>query len=89
MSEQNDVALLEALGGDCAGAVSIGPAVESEVEESTVQWLSEDELAGLLADLPWRPLLGVLPRDVVNAAGRWLAAEGAVGSVCVVVVEPV
>jgi serine/threonine-protein kinase HipA len=64
VSEQNDVALLEALGGDCAGAISIGAAVrsahaaENTVQEGTVQWLSEDELAGLLADLPRRPLLG-------------------------------
>ena len=64
VSVQNDVALLEALGGDCAGAVSIGPALrstqteETTVEEDTVQWLSEDELAGLLTELPRRPLLG-------------------------------
>ena len=45
VSVQNDVALLEALGGDCAGAVSIGPALERPptdhraVGETTVQWL--------------------------------------------------
>ena len=32
--------------------------------------------------------LGVLPREVVNAAGGGLAAQGGVGSVAVVVVEP-
>ncbi len=33
--------------------------------------------------------LDVLPRDVVDAADRWPAAERAVGSVLVVVAEPV
>ena len=32
--------------------------------------------------------LGVLPREVVNAAGGGLAVQGGVGSVVVVVVEP-
>ncbi len=54
VSEQNDAALLEALGGDCAGAVSIGSV---GAEESGVQLLSDEELAGLLAVLPQRPLL--------------------------------
>lgn len=64
VSVQNDVALLAALGGDCAGAVSIAsepragnPADVVEPGEH-VRWLSEEELAGLLLELPRRPLLG-------------------------------
>lgn len=59
VSDRNDVALLEALGGDCAGAVSIGPVGPADPEAAeSVTWLSETDLAALLAELPRRPLLG-------------------------------
>jgi serine/threonine-protein kinase HipA len=57
VSVGNDFGLLEALGGDTAGAVSLlprgtGPGQSGE----DVQWLTESELAELIDDLPMRPM---------------------------------
>ncbi|HWT91789.1 MAG TPA: type II toxin-antitoxin system HipA family toxin [Solirubrobacteraceae bacterium] len=58
VSVENDFGLLEALGGDTAGAVSVvrpgeappGPAGED------VLWLTDEELAREIAELPTRPM---------------------------------
>lgn len=59
LSERNDYALLEAIGGDCAGALSLEPpgvaSVPSPRTGSTV--LDREALAQLAAGLPMRPLL--------------------------------
>jgi len=57
LSEQNDFALLEAIGGECAGAVSLLP--DDQVPEGTPDHrrLQEDELNQLVDDLPNRPML--------------------------------
>lgn len=60
ISKGNDFALLEALGGDVAGALSLWP--EGEVPPTpkpagTPRPLSDDELVDLLDTLPKRPLL--------------------------------
>ncbi|WP_281184988.1 type II toxin-antitoxin system HipA family toxin [Trichlorobacter lovleyi] len=58
ISPNNDYGLLERLGGDCAGAVSLYPAtIKSQTAGGSYQALSEDELAAIIADLPRRPLL--------------------------------
>ena len=60
VSRQNDFALLDGIGGECAGAVTflapekVLPAPESA---SDVQWLTDDEVAALLDELPRRPML--------------------------------
>lgn len=65
ISRQNDFGLLEVIGGDCAGAVSLRPAgsgpengdrsgVQKEVQ-SGVEWLNGQQLAWLLDELPRRP----------------------------------
>ncbi|MDR1162638.1 MAG: type II toxin-antitoxin system HipA family toxin [Candidatus Accumulibacter sp.] len=60
VSRQNDFALLDGLGGECAGAVTL---VEDEVEKMSVpvpsapHWLEDEGLARLLETLPKRPML--------------------------------
>jgi serine/threonine-protein kinase HipA len=58
VSAANDFALLAALGGDTAGAISLlAPGWRpAPVGGGDVQWLSESELASLIDELPSRPL---------------------------------
>jgi serine/threonine-protein kinase HipA len=59
VSSQNDFALLEAIGGECAGAVSFHPTGHSVVtaERPGVEWLDKAELVAVLDELPRRPML--------------------------------
>ena len=58
VSLNNDYGLLEKIGGDCAGAVSLYPALnESLREPGTYRQLSLDELNAIVEELPKRPLL--------------------------------
>jgi serine/threonine-protein kinase HipA len=58
ISDRNDYAMLERIGGECAGAVTFIPAGESLPErEYGYKKLSAEELAGILKELPKRPLL--------------------------------
>lgn len=58
ISERNDFALLERIGGECAGALSLLPEGMSPLEvESRVRPLSENELSAVINELPRRPLL--------------------------------
>jgi serine/threonine-protein kinase HipA len=60
VSRQNDFALLDGIGGECAGAVmfleqdQIPP---SCLGEQSVRWLDDDGLLALLSELPKRPML--------------------------------
>lgn len=61
VSRQNDFGLLEGLGGECAGAVSLLlpgqlPVPPAECDEE-VDWLAPAALTQLLRDLPQRPML--------------------------------
>jgi serine/threonine-protein kinase HipA len=66
-SRQNDFALLEGIGGECAGAVTLlepgqipGHAAPSGLVESDptrVRWLEGPALLKLLAEMPQRPML--------------------------------
>ncbi len=59
VSTGNDYGLLERLGGDTAGAVSLlapGAPIPDQPAIPRVQWLSEDGLAELIAELPSRPM---------------------------------
>ena len=57
VSATNDFSLLEQIGGDCAGAISVYPVGEPlPTRESGVQWLSDAELSQLVQDLPSRPM---------------------------------
>lgn len=58
ISARNDFAMLEQIGGECAGAVTFLPAGEALPERSySYRALSPTELAAILKELPKRPLL--------------------------------
>lgn len=58
ISARNDFAMLEQIGGECAGAVTFIPADEELPEENyRYKPLSESELAKTLRELPRRPLM--------------------------------
>ena len=59
ISENNDFAMLERIGGECAGAVSLLPeeAPPPGIGKTLVRELSEKELEDIVAELPRRPLM--------------------------------
>ncbi len=59
VSERNDFALLAAIGGDTAGAITLAApgAAPRQARERDVDWLDGDQLAELIATLPDRPML--------------------------------
>lgn len=58
ISARNDYAMLERIGGECAGAVTFIPAGGALSERNyAYRKLSDKELAGILRELPTRPLL--------------------------------
>ena len=58
LSAKNDFALLEQIGGECAGAVTFLPKGTSLPDhENSYRPLNEGELAGILRTLPKRPLM--------------------------------
>ena len=60
VSTQNDFALLDHIGGECAGAVTLlkpGQVLFSPEQDHDVQWLSDEEIVAVLDELPHRPML--------------------------------
>lgn len=60
ISDQNDFALLDHIGGECAGAVTFlepGQALAAPSQLDDVQWLSDEEIVAILDELPRRPML--------------------------------
>lgn len=59
VSSHNDFALLNAIGGECAGAVTFVPVGHSlaTAEQAGVDWLDQTQLIALLDELPRRPML--------------------------------
>jgi serine/threonine-protein kinase HipA len=60
VSGQNDFALLDRIGGECAGAVTFlrpGQALPVPTRNDDTQWLSNDEIIAILNELPRRPML--------------------------------
>lgn len=57
LSEQNDFALLEAVGGECAGAISLLPQESEPKEDGNYCPLDDEQLNALIAELPKRPML--------------------------------
>lgn len=88
VSARNDFALLERIGGECAGAVTLRqpgeawPSLEpgSEAESANpLQPLAPDRLAQLLDDLPHRPLLAGGERRLSLAGAQDKVAVSMVG----------
>ena len=57
LSEQNDFALLEAVGGECAGAVSLLPDDMPLPDTGSYRLLNDDDLNALVDELHTRPML--------------------------------
>lgn len=60
VSSQNDFALLDRIGGECAGAVTFlapGQVLRAHNRDDDVQWLSDEEVVAILEELPRRPML--------------------------------
>lgn len=60
ISGQNDFAMLDHIGGECAGAVTFlepGQSLRLPAEVGEVQWLNDEEVIAILDELPRRPML--------------------------------
>lgn len=60
VSGQNDFALLDYIGGECAGAVTFlepEQAFPVPARNDDVQWLSDEKVVAILDELPGRPML--------------------------------
>ncbi len=57
LSERNDYGLLEIIGGDCAGAVSLLPEGALSTDSGEYRLLTEEKLHDIVTRLPTRPLL--------------------------------
>ncbi len=60
VSGQNDFALLDRIGGECAGAVTFlqpGQALPAPTDGDDIQWLSDEEVVAILDELPRHPML--------------------------------
>lgn len=79
IAETNDFAFLEAIGGECAGALTILPkGTRPSESETTFKPMSESELASVIETLPLRPML-------VGEKGVRLSLAGAQSKIPVVV----
>ncbi len=80
VSERNDFAILERIGGECAGAVSLLPEGTPlpDASEQRLRKLTEPELQEIVAELPRRPLLA-------GREGVRLSLAGAQGKLPVVI----
>jgi serine/threonine-protein kinase HipA len=63
VSEQNDFALLWALGGECAGAVILLPEGQNPAANNDYVPLNEDTLHEIIASLPKHPHGTILSGD--------------------------
>ncbi len=57
LSEKNDFALLEAIGGECAGAVSLFPEGTILPTQSSYKKLDDDTFNQLITELPVQPMM--------------------------------
>ena len=60
VSRQNDFALLDGIGGECAGAATLlepGQTPQAGATEDAVRWLENADLVCVLDDMPRRPML--------------------------------
>ena len=60
ISKENDFALLDKIGGECAGAVTLlEPGQQKGIVDGSTQteWLDEEQLISILDELPHRPMM--------------------------------
>ena len=60
VSRQNDFALLDHIGGECAGAVTFlepGQSLPVPTPGDDIQWLNDEDVVAVLDELPRRPML--------------------------------
>jgi serine/threonine-protein kinase HipA len=57
ISAGNDYALLDGMGGDCAGAVMLLPEGMQASEDGSYQAIDDDKLKTIIADLPKKPMM--------------------------------
>lgn len=85
ISADNDFAMLERIGGECAGAISLMPVPGTPAGPPSagdgVRWLGADELAAIMERLPHRPLLA-------GEEGLRLSLAGAQVKLPVVIEDP-
>jgi len=86
VSATNPFQLLNELGGECAGAISVAPAggPMPGQDPRPPHWLSEDELGTLLMNLPQRPLIAAID-EMEDGGGFRLSLAGAQSKVGVLV----
>jgi serine/threonine-protein kinase HipA len=72
VSGQNDFAILDHIGGECAGAVTLlkpGQSPRLPVAGDDVEWLSDEDVIAILEELPRRPMLAGRDGLRVSLAG--------------------
>ncbi|HBB16072.1 MAG TPA: protein HipA [Syntrophus sp. (in: bacteria)] len=69
ISEINDFAMLNSIGGECAGAVSVLPAGATPTVKPGYRELNEEELHRIIIDLPRRPLMAGMEGMRLSLAG--------------------
>jgi serine/threonine-protein kinase HipA len=69
ISVSNDFAMLNGIGGECAGAVSVLPSGVATAAKPGYQELNEEELHKIIIDLPRRPLMAGVEGMRLSLAG--------------------
>ena len=69
ISVSNDFAMLNSIGGECAGAVSVLPSGVAPAAKPGYQELNEEELHKIITDLPRRPLMAGVEGMRLSLAG--------------------
>ena len=69
ISEGNDFAMLNSIGGECAGAVSLLPSGVTPTVKPGYRELNEKELHKIISDLPRRPLMAGMAGMRLSLAG--------------------
>ena len=59
LSDANTLGLLDEIGGECAGAVSLtpSPVAQGDTAQRQIRWLDDGQLRAVLDELPSRPML--------------------------------
>jgi len=85
VSSRNDFALLEQIGGECAGAVALLPPGVTNFPEGSYRELTTHELARLIGELPRRPFLAGergVRLSLAGAQGKIPLALDTGGAIC-------